>query len=182
VTTEAANSLRNIIGTGRLNINLPTGLSTGNYFITIADTAAGDADFNTAAGNCTEVQVTGSSAVLNACVAGSSLGVLLPAANARGTVTAYVPKGFWSGSQTGVFVQNIEGPAAPFASVATPNVVNSCSSNPATGQTVCVANNTDVYLLTGTALNTTLTQWSHRNRLIQRGNVSKLRSRSECGE
>jgi hypothetical protein len=36
-------------------------------------------------------------------------------------------------------------------------VVNSCSSNPATGETVCVGNNRDVYLITGTTLNTTLT-------------------------
>jgi hypothetical protein len=35
--------------------------------------------------------------------------------------------------------------------------VNSCSSNSSTGQTVCVANNTDVYLITGTTLNKTLT-------------------------
>jgi hypothetical protein len=35
--------------------------------------------------------------------------------------------------------------------------VNSCASNSTTGQTVCTANNTDVYLLTGTTLNTTLT-------------------------
>jgi len=36
-------------------------------------------------------------------------------------------------------------------------VANSCSSNSATGQTVCVANNTDVYLINGTTLTSTLT-------------------------
>ena len=41
--------------------------------------------------------------------------------------------------------------------VTTPNTVNSCSSNSNTGQTVCVANNTDVYLITGSTLNSTLT-------------------------
>jgi hypothetical protein len=41
--------------------------------------------------------------------------------------------------------------------ITTPNVVNSCSSNSSTGETVCTANNTDVYLITGTTLNTTLT-------------------------
>jgi hypothetical protein len=35
--------------------------------------------------------------------------------------------------------------------------VNSCASNSTTGETVCTANNTDVYLLSGTALNRTLT-------------------------
>jgi hypothetical protein len=34
---------------------------------------------------------------------------------------------------------------------------NSCSSNSTTGQTVCVANNTDVYLINGTTLTSTLT-------------------------
>ena len=36
-------------------------------------------------------------------------------------------------------------------------MVNSCASNPITGQTVCTANNSDVYLLTGTSLGSTLT-------------------------
>jgi hypothetical protein len=41
--------------------------------------------------------------------------------------------------------------------VATKNVVNSCSCNSTTGQSVCVANNTDVYLIIGTTLKSTLT-------------------------
>ena len=41
--------------------------------------------------------------------------------------------------------------------ITTPNCVNSCSSNSDTGETVCVANNTDVYLITGSTLNKTLT-------------------------
>ena len=54
--------------------------------------------------NCRQLlhscQVTGSSAVLNACrVAGSSMGVLLPKGGAikGNVVTAYVPRGYWSG-------------------------------------------------------------------------------------
>ncbi len=39
----------------------------------------------------------------------------------------------------------------------TPNIVNSCAANPLTGKTVCTANNTDVYVLTGTTLSNTLT-------------------------
>jgi hypothetical protein len=162
VTTLAANSVKVVLGTtDRVNVNIPAGLVTGNYFVTLADGAAGDADFTTNAGSCSLVTVTGSSAVLNACVAGSSMGVLLPKGGATGNVTAYVPKGYWSGTTTGVFTQNIEGAIGPFASIATTNIVNSCSSNPATGQTVCVANNTDVYLITGNTLNTTLTSGSN---------------------
>ena len=36
------------------------------------------------------------------------------------------------------------------------NTVNSCASNSVTGQTVCSSNVTDVYLITGSTLNTTL--------------------------
>jgi hypothetical protein len=162
VTTLAANSVKVVLGTtDRVNVNIPASLVTGNYFVTLADHAAGDADFTTNAGSCSLVTVTGSSAVLNACVAGSSMGVLLPSGGAKGNVTAYVPKGYWSGTTTGVFTQNIEGAPGPFASIPTTNIVNSCSSNPATGQTVCVANNTDVYLITGNTLNTTLTSGSN---------------------
>jgi hypothetical protein len=85
---------------------------------------------------------------------------LLPAKGATGTVTAYVPKGWWGGSTSGVFVKNIEGTLGAGSSIPTANVTNSCSSNPATGQTVCVANNTDFYLITGKTLNTTLTSGS----------------------
>jgi hypothetical protein len=58
---------------------------------------------------------------------------------------------------TGVAVVNLEGTSVIPTTIPTPHVVNSCASNPLTNQTVCTANNTDVYLLTGTALSTTLT-------------------------
>jgi len=75
--------------------------------------------------------------------------------------TAYVPLGNWGGSTTGVAAVPIEtssglGTGAPATLIATPNVANSCSSNSVTGQTVCVANNTDVYLINGTTLASTL--------------------------
>jgi hypothetical protein len=156
VMTEAANSFKTILGsTARVNLNIPTGLVTGNYFVTLSDSTAGDANFTST--DCSEVQVTASTSVLNACLAGSSLGVLLPPNGQTGNVTAYVPKGYWIGTTTGIFVKNIEGTLGPGTTIPTANVANSCSSNPATGQTVCVANNTDVYLLSGTTLNTTLT-------------------------
>jgi hypothetical protein len=171
VTTESINSIRNILGsTDRFNLNLPITLTTGNYFVSLADSAGGEADFTST--GCSEVQVTASSAVLNACVAGSSMGVLLPANGATGNVTAYVPEGDWSSSTTGVFVQNIEGTAAPAATVATANVPNSCSSNPATGQTVCVANNTDVYLISGTTLTNTLTSGANSSASFSGGSCN----------
>jgi len=154
VQTESANSVITILGSeDRVNINLPLGLTSGLYYVSIADSGDGSADFTST--DCSEVKVTATSAILNACVAGSSLGVLLPAGGAAGTVTAYVPKGAWCCGSTGIDIANIEGtPAAlavPPTALPTTSTVNSCSSNPATGQTVCVANNTNVYLMHGTA-------------------------------
>lgn len=99
----------------------------------------------------------------NACLPSSSIAVLVQGTNA----TAYLPQGCWEegGCGTGdrsVKVVSIETSSglntggAP-ASVATGNVPNSCSSNSKTGVTVCVANNTDVYLINGTTLTSTLT-------------------------
>src|SRR5437588_2985515 len=88
------------------------------------------------------------------CEPSSSLSVLVSGAN----VISYVPKGNWSFTHvTDVSVVNVEGSAITPTRIPTPNVVNSCASNPVTGTTVCTANNTDVYLLSGTTLTTTLT-------------------------
>jgi hypothetical protein len=89
---------------------------------------------------------------VNSCLPSSSLGVLVQASK----VTFYVPNGAWSTNNTGLQVVPVEGGGSP-ASVSTPSVVNSCSSNSVTGETVCTANDTDVYLITGSTLNTTLT-------------------------
>lgn len=72
------------------------------------------------------------------------------------TVVAYVPKGHWGSSATGVSVVNIEGTSITPKRVSTRSVVNSCASNAKTGQTVCTANNSEVYLLNGTSLTKTL--------------------------
>ena len=88
------------------------------------------------------------------CQGSSSLTVLVTGRN----VVGYVPKGNWSVTPTtGISVVNIEGSSVIPTKISTPRVVNSCASNPLTGQTVCTANNTDVYLLTGTTLSKTLT-------------------------
>jgi len=72
-------------------------------------------------------------------------------------VIAYVPKGAWGGGPKNIGVVNIEGSSITPMQIITPNVVNSCASNFLTGQTICTANNTDVYVITGTTLNATLT-------------------------
>jgi hypothetical protein len=96
------------------------------------------------------------------CVPASSLSALLqPPATTGGpsNVIAYVPNGNWNGGSNGVRVVQLEPQlgAGPLASISTPNVVNSCASNSVTGQTVCTANTKDVYLLSGTTLNSVLT-------------------------
>jgi len=92
-----------------------------------------------------------------ACNPTSSLSVLL----GNSGVTAYIPNGSWdvSSQTTGVLVVPIEPTGTPVA-IATPAVVNSCASNSTTGQTVCTANNTDVYLISGSNLNGVLTSGS----------------------
>jgi hypothetical protein len=159
VATDTVNSVRALIGSSdRFNVNIPSSLATGTYYVKLTDATTGQTFTST---NCSGVQVTGSTSVLNACVAGSSMGVLLPANGAAGTVTAYTPKGWWGSGTTGIFVKNIEGTLGTGSSIATPNVTNSCSSNPATGQTVCVANNTDIYVINGTTLATTYASGSN---------------------
>ncbi len=87
------------------------------------------------------------------CQPSSSLTVLVSGTNA----VAYVPKGNWSVTPvTGVSAVNIEGAAVTPTLIPTANVVNSCASNSLSGQTVCTADNNDVYLLSGTTLTNTL--------------------------
>jgi len=140
-----ATSVKKILGnTERVNFEVPSTLLTGppvpqgTYMAQIVDTTDGFAG-----GNCSIVMVTTSNPSLNACVPTSSLGVVTGT-----TVTAYVPNGWWGGSTTGLTAVQIEGGAST-TSISTPNVVNSCAGNPATGEVVCTGNNTDVYLISG---------------------------------
>jgi len=94
---------------------------------------------------------------ITSCLPTSSLTTLVQRTN----VVAYVPNGSWDSGVTGVQVVPIEPATGAPTAIATPNPVNSCSSNPVTGETVCTANNTDVYLITGTTLNATLTSGSN---------------------
>ena len=72
-------------------------------------------------------------------------------------MTAYVPKGRWSSPTSDVSVVNVEGSSiAPTRIPTAPDAINSCASNPITGQTVCTANNNHVYILQGTALDSSV--------------------------
>jgi hypothetical protein len=87
------------------------------------------------------------------CSPSSSVFALVSGTN----VVSYVPKGSWSFGTTGVSAVNVEGTSITNTLIPTPNAVNSCASNPLTGTTVCTANNTDVYKISGTTLVGTLT-------------------------
>lgn len=101
------------------------------------------------------------------CMPGASLTALI-----RGTdVTAYVPNGSWSESFLGIRVVPIEGEGAG-ASIATPDVVNTCGGNSVTGQVVCTSNNTDVYIINGTSLTTTLTSGATGSQHFSGGDCS----------
>jgi RHS repeat-associated protein len=156
VTISIGNNPSRAILSGTLTQNAVSGVATfldlslntaGNGFTLVASVpglSATSAQFN--------VRV---SSKLASCLPSSSLGVLLPAGG-TGSVTAYAPNGSWSDGHRGIQVVPIEGGGPP-AVISTPNPVNSCASNSVTGETVCVANNTDVYLISGSTLNNTLT-------------------------
>jgi hypothetical protein len=147
LTTTTATDVRTVLGsTRRIEFVIPASLATGTYAVWVSDSSPAFTSLT-----CSTLMVTNSTTTLAACIPSSSLAVALGP-----HVTAYVPNGCWSCSTTGVQVVPIEGGGSP-TSIVTPHVVNACSSNAVTGQTVCTANNSDVYLITGTTLNTTLT-------------------------
>jgi len=151
VDTTATSVLSLPLGTGsRIQFKIPASVQTGTYLVSIKGTATSGQPF--ASTGCSILNVTNSNPTLNSCLPTSSLAVLTGS-----TVTAYVPNAFWEGSSTGVEVVPLEGSSAAPVTVPTPTGVNSCSSNPATGQTICTSNGTDVYLFSGTNLTATLT-------------------------
>jgi hypothetical protein len=145
--TTTASKITPVGALSRVQFEIPGSLAQGTYLVSISGPGFGSTD-------CSVLGVTHSNATLNACLPTSSMAVALGA-----TVTAYVPNGAWDFGSAGVQAVPLEGGGSP-VSISTPNTVNSCSSNPATGQTVCTANNTDVYLINGTTLSTTLTSGS----------------------
>jgi hypothetical protein len=148
-STPVANTIADantLLGAGPIPEGIDPSSALGQQMVTDADILD---NYNN--GNVT--QACGVVVPPGSCQPSSSLSVLVQGSN----VTSYVPKGAWSFFATGVSVVNIEGTSITPTKVATPNVVNSCASNPMTGATVCTANNTDVYLLSGTTLGGTLT-------------------------
>ncbi|HLK47666.1 MAG TPA: RHS repeat-associated core domain-containing protein [Bryobacteraceae bacterium] len=104
----------------------------------------------------TPFDVVLSRAQVGACVPASSQSLLVQGPN----VSAYLPNGSWGTTTKNVQLVPIEGAGAP-ATIQTPNPVNSCASNSDTGETVCTANNTDVYLIQGSTLANTLKSGSN---------------------
>jgi len=93
----------------------------------------------------------------NACLPSSSIGVLVQGKNA----TVYAPQGNWGGGSASVKVIPVEtsagiGTGGAPVPVVVGSAPNSCSSNSQTGETVCVGNNTDVFLINGTTLSSTV--------------------------
>src|SRR5262249_45746094 len=83
------------------------------------------------------------------CAPSSSLSVLVHGTN----VVSYVPKGHWGFGNPGISAVNVEGTSITNTLIPTgTDIINSCASNAATGKTVCTANNSNVYVLSGTAL------------------------------
>ena len=84
---------------------------------------------------------------------GSCEGAGSLAALVNGTsVITYVPRGNWESDNTGIDVVNAEGSSVHNTVIPTDQAVNSCASNSVTGQTVCVSNGNEVYVLKGTGL------------------------------
>ena len=110
----------------------------------------GDSGNNSASTTCGQESVTVTPPVPpGSCEGSGSISTLVSGAN----VISYVPKGNWGSSATGIDAVNVEGTSITNTTIPTgTDVINSCASNSATGQTVCTANNNDVYVLKGTGL------------------------------
>lgn len=147
LATATATQVKNILGTtDRVYFNIPSTLATGTYAVWLTDSSPA---FTSS--SCSALMVTNTTKTLAACIPSSSLAV-----SVGKTVTAYVPNGYWDGGASGVEVVNIEGGGSPTTISTGSDVINACSSNAVTGQTVCTANNKDVYLITGTTTSSPL--------------------------
>jgi hypothetical protein len=111
---------------------------------------SGDPNNTPASTPCGQETVTVTSVVpQGSCQGSGSISTLVSGTN----VISYIPKGNWSGGETGIDVVNVEGGSVTDTTIPTgSDVINSCASNSVTGQTVCTANNTHVWILQGTGL------------------------------
>jgi hypothetical protein len=94
--------------------------------------------------------------VAGQCLPTSSLSILLQGS----AVSAFVPNGSWNAATPNVQLVPLEGPGSRATISTSGAIINSCSSNSLTGQTVCTGNLNDVYLITGSTVNTVLTAGS----------------------
>jgi hypothetical protein len=144
LANTSALSVTTIIGsTRRVQFQIPGALATGTYYVSLDGATTAAVPFSSGS-SCSAIQVTHTNSTLSACVPGSSLGINAPIGS--GPVTAIVPRGYWSSSTTDIRMVALEG-AGVNTSIPTTSVVNSCAANQATGQSVCVANDTKVYLI-----------------------------------
>jgi hypothetical protein len=153
VTFNGVSHAAAFVNANRLTIQLSAAdqATPGAFPVVVTNPAPGGG-----ASNAFTFTVASASAIAST-TTGNTLGVLIRGAN----VTAYVPNGAWRTPSTGVQVVPLEPvPVALPQSIATPDTVNACVSNSVTGETVCVANGTDVYLITGATLNSTLSSGS----------------------
>jgi hypothetical protein len=102
--------------------------------------------------------------------------VLVQSTNA----TVYAPQGRWGTGTAAVKVVPIEtssgiGTGGAPTTVVTGSVPNSCSCNSTTGTTVCTGNNTDVFLINGTTLSSTVTSGATANQKFSGGSCHELR-------
>lgn len=162
-TTNPATIIQIVGSSYRLHFQLPATLTTNNYFISLTGTTSDGTQY--ASTNCSEVAVTHTNPTLSACVPASSLGIIAPA-KGPAAVKALVPNSAWNGAgKTGIQVVQLEtggGPAVPAVSIPTTVDVNSCAGNPATGEGVCTANTTAVFVIDSSNTVTTLTSSSDR--------------------
>ena len=150
LATTTASTTKHILGSSNtIGFQIPASLATGTYQVSATDTASGEA-FGSS--NCSSMKVLPAKIALSSCVPGASMGILTQGTN----VAAYVPNGAWYTGNTGINVVPVEGTGIA-TNVPTGSVVNSCSSNSVTGTTVCTANDTNVYVLTGSAISNTVT-------------------------
>jgi hypothetical protein len=147
VASTSPSAISNIIASAyRLQFVVPASLATGTYFVSVSGTNTTATTFTSM--NCSQVNVTAVTTTLSACVPTSSLAVTVGS-----NVIAYVPKGWWGGSLTGISQVALEGSATPMV-FPTGGVVNSCASNSVTTEVVCTENSTAVDLINGTTLTT----------------------------
>jgi RHS repeat-associated protein len=126
-------------------------------------------------GSCGHPCAAGSSCVAGTCASpavmascGLPAGSMSVLVSPEG-VTAYVPNGSWPGLATGIQRLVLEGATVSAQTIPTPSVVNSCASNWVTGETVCVSNGTDVYLIQDATITATLTSGATAKALFSAG-------------